>query len=66
MYFLLSCIKKVESIGFVQIFIFRFLMNLHISGCPEHDSTVSGKCESVCACDKNVVASVARELMRWI
>ena len=37
-----------ESIDFVEIFYFWFLMDLHALGCPEHDLTVSGKCLSVC------------------
>ena len=57
-----------ESIGFLQIFDFRFLMDLHVLGCPDHDLTISGKCLSVwlCVCDKNFVASVTRELMHRI
>ena len=43
---------------------FRFLMDLHVLGCPEHDLTIFGKC--LCVCDKNFVASVARELMNRI
>ena len=35
-------------IGFVQIFDFRFLMDLHVFGCSEHDLTISGNCRSVC------------------
>ena len=48
----------------MQIFDFRFLMDLHVLGCPEHDLTIFGKCLSacLCVCDKNFVASVAREL----
>ena len=46
----------------VQIFDFWFLMDLHVLGCPEQDLDVSGKCLSVCVCDKNFVASVAIEL----
>ena len=39
-------------------------MDLHVLECPEHDLTISGKCLSVCVsvCDKNLVATVAREL----
>ena len=47
-YFLLSSIKIEESISFVQISDFRFLMDLHVLGCPEHDLSISGKCLSVC------------------
>ena len=39
-------------------------MDLSVLGCPEHDFIISGKCLSVC--DKNFVASVARELMHRI
>ena len=39
-------------------------MNLHVLGCLEDDLTISGKSLSVC--DKNFVASVARELMHGI
>ena len=45
--FLLSFIKVEENIGFVQIFDFRFLMDLHVLGCPEHDLTLFWKI-SVC------------------
>ena len=47
-----------ESTGFAKVSDFRFLMDLHVLGCPEHDLTTS-----VCLCvfDKNFVASVARE-----
>ena len=48
MVFLLSSIKIEESIGSVQIFYFRFLMDLLSLGCPEHNLTVSGKSLSVC------------------
>ena len=55
-------------------------MGLHVLGCPEHDLTFSEKCLSVCVsvcvcarawvrlcvCDKNFVASVAREVMHKI
>ena len=44
----------------MQILDFRFLMDLHVLGCPERDLIISGKCLSVC--HKNFVASVAREL----
>ena len=52
----------------MKIFDFRFLMDLQVLGCPEHDLTVSGNCLSVClsVCDKNFAASVARELMHRI
>ena len=46
--FLLSSIKVEERIGFAQIFDFRFLMDLHALGCPEHDLTIFGQCLSVC------------------
>ena len=54
----------------MKIFDIQFLMGLHVLGCPECDLTISGKCLPVylcvCVCDKNVVASVARELMHRI
>ena len=54
----------------MQIFDFRFLLDLHVLGCPEQDLTISGKCLpvclSACLCDKNFVASVAREQMNRI
>ena len=34
----------------MQIFDFRFSMDLHVLGCPEHDLTIFGKCVSVCLC----------------
>ena len=46
--FLLSSIGIEESIGFMKIFNFRFLKDLYVLGCPEHDLTISGKCLSVC------------------
>ena len=45
-YFLLC--KLEESIGFVKIFDFQFLMDLHILGSPDHDLTISEKCLSSC------------------
>ena len=42
-------------------FDFWFLMDLHILGCFEYDLTISGKCLCACVCDKNFMASVARE-----
>ena len=39
-----------ETIGFVQIFDFWFLMDLHALRCSEHDLTISGKCLSVELC----------------
>ena len=36
-----------ESIGFVQIFVFRFLMDLQVLGCFEHDFIITRKCLSV-------------------
>ena len=35
--------KTEENIDFVRIFDFRFLMNLHVLGCPEHDLAISEK-----------------------
>ena len=53
-----------KIIGFLQIFDFRLLMDLHDLGCPEHNLTISRKCLFVYLCvhDKNFVANVAREL----
>ena len=77
-FLLLSFISVEESNGFFQIFDFRFLMDLHVLGCPEHDLNVFGKCLSDCLCvclyvcvsvcvrDKNFLASVAGELMNRI
>ena len=56
--FLFSSIGIEESIGFVQIFDFGFLMDLHILGCPEHDLTIFGKC--ICLCMTNFAASIAQ------
>ena len=44
------------SIGFGKFFNFRFMMDLHVLGCPEHDLTISGKCVSVnvCMCEKTL------------
>ena len=53
-----------ESIGFVKILDFRFLMDIRVLVCLEHDLTISGKC--LCVCDKNFVASVAQELIHRI
>ena len=47
-FFTFFCIQIEESIGFVQIFEFRFLVDLCVLECPEHDLTISGKCLSVC------------------
>ena len=49
----------------MEIFDFRFLMDLHVLGCPDDDLTISGKCLSVCmcVCGKSFVASLAQELM---
>ena len=48
---LLSSVWKEDSIGFIEIFDFHFLMDLHILGYPEHDLSVTGKCLSMCLCD---------------
>ena len=62
--FLLPSVSIEESIDFVKIFDFRFLMNLHIFGYPEHDFTISGNCLSVSVCEtKNFVVNVARKLI---
>ena len=53
-----------ENIGFIKIFDFWFLMDLHVLECPEHDVTISGKCQSIC--DKDFAAHVAEELMHRI
>ena len=45
-YFLLDSIKE-KNIKIVKIFDFRFLTDLHVSGCPEHDFTIFRKCLSV-------------------
>ena len=51
----------------MQIFDFLFLMDQYVLECPEHDLTISGKCQSVCVSvcvrDKNFVASVVQEFM---
>ena len=52
--FLLSSTKREESIGFVQIFDFRLLMDLHVLGCPEYDLTISGKYLSVCVSETKI------------
>ena len=54
-----------ESIGFVKIFDFQFLMDLQALGCSEHDLFISKKCLSEClfTCDKKIVTSVAQELI---
>ena len=41
-------------------------MDLHGFGCPEHGLTISGKCLSVCVCDKSFVTCVAQELIQRI
>ena len=46
--FLFFFMSIEETIGFVQIFDFWFLMDLHVLGCPEHDLTIFGKCLSDC------------------
>ena len=48
--FLLSSMQVGKSIGFVQIFDFRFSMDLHVLGFPEHDLTISRKYLSACLC----------------
>ena len=58
-YFLLY--TQEESIGFVKIFDFRFLIDLHVLRCPEHDLTIFRKCLSVCL--YYFVDAVSQELM---
>ena len=55
-----------ESIGFVQIFDIRFLMDFHALGWSQHDLTIFGKCLFVCVSDKNFAASIVRELLHRI
>ena len=55
---------KDESIGLVQIFNFRFVMNLHVLGFDEHDLTISAKC--LCVRDKNFVVDVAQKVIKNI
>ena len=47
---------------------FRFPVLMDFDGCPEHEWDIFGKCMSfcLCVCDKNFVASLARELMNRI
>ena len=51
-----------ESIDFMKIFDFRFLMDLHVLGCPVHDLTISGKSlsayVSVCVCVTKILWQV--------
>ena len=49
----------------MQIFYFRFLMDLHVLGCPEHDLTIYTKCLSVyiSVCHANFVAPLVEKLM---
>ena len=44
----------------------QFLIDLHVFGRSVHDLTTFRKRLSVCVCDKNFVASAARELMNRI
>ena len=62
--FLLSSIEVYESIGFVKIFDFQFLIDLHILGCPGHNLFIPEM--SVGLRDKKFVTSVARELTHRI
>ena len=52
-------------IGSVKILDFQFLMDLQVFGCPDHDLTISRNAR-LCVCGKNIVASVAQELMHRI
>ena len=47
-FFKLSSIEEI--IGFVEIFDFRFLIDLCVVGYPEHDLIISGKCLTGCLC----------------
>ena len=55
-----------ENIGFIKIFDFRFVADLHVLGGSEHDFTISGKCLSLCASDKNFLENVTREIIHRI
>ena len=48
----------------MKMFDFRFLMNLHVLGCPEQDFTIFTKFLSVC--DANFVAALEQKLMGGI
>ena len=43
---------------FRENFRFRFSMDLHVLGCPEHDLTIFGKCLSVCQCVTKILWQV--------
>ena len=53
----------------MKIFDFRILIDLVVLECPEHDLTILENiclCVRLCVRDKNIVASVAQELMHRI
>ena len=56
--FLLSFMQIEEGIGFVKIFDFCFLMDLHILGHPEHDLIISEKYLSFCVCMTKILWQV--------
>ena len=45
--FITSFYVNRRNFDLVKIFDIRFLMDLHVLRCPEHDLTISGKCLSV-------------------
>ena len=59
----------------MKIFDSRFLVDLHVLGCPEHEFTIFRKCLCVCVCvdvcgdvcvdvcNTNFVGAVTHELM---
>ena len=49
-YFLLYFLPSIE---FTKIFGIRFLMDLHVLRCPEHDLIIFRKCLSVCMSPKH-------------
>ena len=59
-YFLLYPSQE-ENIVILKIFDFRFLTDLHVLECPEHDFTIFTKCLSVC--DTNFVAALEQKQM---
>ena len=45
----------------MKILDFRFLTDLHVLGCLEHDFTLFTKC--VCVCDTNLVTALEHKLI---